>query len=71
MKDFFSAGNNLMFPDAVLLKVAGRNQQETHLEVTEGRNENFFLAQIRDCCRGVQENIHIRAQRRSAWLQKI
>jgi len=38
VKYFFSAGNDLMFPDAVLLKVAGRNQQETHLEVTEGRN---------------------------------
>lgn len=71
MKDFFSADNDLMFPDANLLKVAGRNQQETHLEVTEGRNENCFLAQIRRCCRGLQENIHTRAQGRSVWLWKM
>lgn len=54
MKDFFSAGNDLMFPDAFLLKVAGRNQQETHLSVTEGRNENCFVAQGRDRCWEVQ-----------------
>lgn len=71
MKDFFSAGNDLMFLDAILLQVTGGNQQETHLEVTEGRNENCFLAQLRDCFRGVQENIHTRAQERSAWLQKM
>lgn len=35
VKDFFSVGNDLIFLDAVLLKVAVRNQQETHLRVTE------------------------------------
>lgn len=54
MKDFFSVGNELMFLDAILLRVTSRNQQETHLEVMLGGNENCFLAQIKGCCRGIQ-----------------
>lgn len=71
MKNFFSAGNELMFLDAALLRVTGRNQQETHLEVIERRNENCFVAQIEDCHRGIQGNMCTRTQERSAWLQKM